>query len=43
VTPFKVLLLVGLGLAVGAYSGAVGAGGGFLLTPLLLLRHSEAL
>ncbi len=35
-------LLVGLGLAVGAYSGAVGAGGGFLLTPLLLLRHGDA-
>lgn len=41
-TPLEVALLIGLGLAVGTYSGAVGAGGGFLLTPLLLLRHSEA-
>lgn len=40
--PAEVVLLIALGLAVGAYSGAVGAGGGFLLTPLLLLRHGDA-
>ena len=40
--PLEIALLIGLGLAVGTYSGAVGAGGGFLLTPLLLFRHGDA-
>ena len=31
--------LVGIGFAVGVYATALGAGGAFLLTPLLLLRH----
>lgn len=30
------------GVAVGTYAGAVGAGGGFLLTPILLARYSDA-
>ena len=31
-----------LGVAIGTYVTAIGAGGGFLLTPLLLLRHPGA-
>jgi uncharacterized membrane protein YfcA len=34
--------LLAIGFIVGAYAGSVGAGGGFLLAPVLLLRHSEA-
>ena len=34
--------LVAAGLAIRTYAGAVGAGGGFLLAPLLLLRHPGA-
>ncbi len=36
------LALIGLGLAIGVYATAVGAGGGFLFTPVLLARHGEA-
>ena len=36
------LALVGLGLAIGVYATAIGAGGGFLFTPVLLARHGEA-
>jgi hypothetical protein len=34
--------LLSLGLAIGAYATAIGAGGGFLITPLLLLRYGQA-
>ena len=34
-------LLVAIGFAVGIYSTALGAGGAFLLTPLLLIRHPD--
>ena len=34
--------LIGVGLAVGVYATAVGAGGGFLFAPVLLTRHTEA-
>jgi uncharacterized membrane protein YfcA len=33
------LLLVGIGFAVGAFGTVVGAGGGFILTPILLLLY----
>jgi len=36
------LALIGAGAAIGLYAQAVGAGGGFLISPLLLLRHGEA-
>ncbi len=36
------ILLVVAGIAIGSYATAVGAGGGFLLAPLLLSRHTEA-
>lgn len=35
------VLLVAIGFGVGVYSTALGAGGAFLLTPLLLIRHPE--
>lgn len=41
--PLDALVLVVVGVAVGAYAAAIGAGGGFLITPLLLLRYSGAL
>ena len=34
--------LIGIGVAVGVYATAVGAGGGFLFAPVLLTRHAEA-
>ena len=34
--------LIGVGIAVGVYATAVGAGGGFLFAPVLLTRHAEA-
>lgn len=34
--------LIGVGLAVGVYATAVGAGGGFLFAPVLLTRHAES-
>jgi len=36
-----IALVVG-GFLIGAYSIAIGAGGGFLIAPLLLIRHPEA-
>ena len=36
------LALIGVGIAVGVYATAVGAGGGFLFAPVLLTRHAEA-
>ncbi|MDA1009938.1 MAG: sulfite exporter TauE/SafE family protein [Chloroflexi bacterium] len=40
--PVEAILLVVLGLGVGAYSAAVGAGGGFLVAPILLIRYPDA-
>lgn len=37
-----ILLLVALGLVVGALGTLIGAGGGFLLTPVLLLVYPHA-
>ena len=34
--------LIGVGLLVGVYATAVGAGGGFLFAPILLTRHAES-
>ena len=34
--------LVGAGALIGIYATAVGAGGGFLIAPLLLIRHEDA-
>jgi uncharacterized membrane protein YfcA len=34
--------LIAVGVGIGAYAGAIGAGGGFLLAPVLLLRYPEA-
>lgn len=34
-------LLIAIGFGVGVYSTALGAGGAFLLTPLLLIRHPD--
>ena len=42
-SPVEFLALIGAGAAIGLYATVVGAGGGFLLTPLLLLRHEDAL
>jgi uncharacterized membrane protein YfcA len=42
--PFAVeaLLLVAAGAVIGAYSISIGAGGGFLIAPLLLIRYPDA-
>ncbi|MDP6606156.1 MAG: sulfite exporter TauE/SafE family protein [Dehalococcoidia bacterium] len=40
--PFEAVALVFSGIAIGTYATAVGAGGGFLLAPLLLLRYEDA-
>jgi len=32
-------ILIGLGFAIGCFGTLIGAGGGFLLVPLLLLGH----
>lgn len=39
--PLEALLLIVLGFGIGAYSAAVGAGGGFLVAPLLLIRYPD--
>ena len=36
------ILLIALGAVIGIYAGAIGAGGGFLIAPILLLRHPAA-
>ena len=36
------MTLIGAGAAIGLYAQAVGAVGGFLISPLLLLRHENA-
>jgi hypothetical protein len=41
-TPYEYFWLIGLGLAVGLYGTLIGAGGGFILMPLLLLLHPKA-
>jgi len=38
---FELALLVGLGLFVGAYGTIIGAGGGFILVPVLLFLYPE--
>jgi uncharacterized protein len=38
----EAILLLALGVAIGAYAAAVGTGGGFLFGPLLLIRYPEA-
>lgn len=40
--PVGFLVLVAAGVGIGVYATAVGAGGGFLFTPLLLWQHPEA-
>jgi uncharacterized membrane protein YfcA len=40
--PIEALLLVLLGAAIGAYASAIGSGGGFIIAPLLLLRHETS-
>ncbi|MDA8123680.1 MAG: sulfite exporter TauE/SafE family protein [Deltaproteobacteria bacterium] len=40
--PLEYLWLLPLGLAVGAYGTLIGAGGGFVLVPILLLLYPEA-
>ncbi len=42
-SPVEAAALFGLGLFVGAYATAIGAGGGFLITPFLLIRYPDAL
>lgn len=41
-SPLEAMLWVAAGLTIGAYAGAIGAGGGFLITPALLLRFGDA-
>jgi len=38
----EAVILLAVGFGVGAYSAAVGAGGGFLVAPLLLIRYPDA-
>jgi uncharacterized protein len=40
--PLEAIMLVLVGAAIGAYASAIGSGGGFIIAPLLLLRHTEA-
>jgi uncharacterized membrane protein YfcA len=42
ISPTEYFLLIGLGAAVGAYGTLIGAGGGFVLMPVLLMLHPEA-
>jgi uncharacterized membrane protein YfcA len=42
VSPTEYFWLIGLGMAVGAYGTLIGAGGGFVLMPVLLMLHPEA-
>ncbi|MCK9486072.1 MAG: sulfite exporter TauE/SafE family protein [Dehalococcoidia bacterium] len=41
-TPPEAMLWVMAGIVIGAYAGAIGAGGGFLVTPVLLLRFQDS-
>ena len=38
----EIVALMAIGLGIGTYAGAIGAGGGFLVAPLLLWRHADA-
>jgi uncharacterized membrane protein YfcA len=38
----ELVALVAVGLVIGAYATSTGSGGGFLITPLLLVRHPDA-
>lgn len=38
----EAVVLTAVGFAIGTYATAIGAGGGFLIAPLLLIRYSEA-
>lgn len=38
----EIVALIAMGFGIGAYAAAVGAGGGFLIAPLLLVRYPEA-
>ena len=40
--PIEAVLLVVVGAAIGAYASAIGSGGGFIIAPLLLLRHEDS-
>ncbi|MCK9486857.1 MAG: sulfite exporter TauE/SafE family protein [Dehalococcoidia bacterium] len=40
--PVEALALVAIGFAIGTYATAIGAGGGFLIAPLLLIRYPDA-
>ena len=40
--PLEFAALIAVGLGIGLYAAAVGAGGGFLFAPLLLARHGDA-
>lgn len=39
--PLEAAALIAAGLAIGIYATAIGVGGGFLFTPLLLARHPD--
>lgn len=41
--PIQYLLLIPLGLLIGAFGTLIGAGGGFILVPLLLILYPDAL
>jgi len=41
-SPVEAVAWIIAGFAIGTYAGAIGAGGGFLVTPALLLRFDEA-
>ena len=41
-SPAEAILLIAVGAIIGAYATSIGAGGGFLIAPLLLLRYPEA-
>jgi hypothetical protein len=41
-SPAEAVLLIAVGAIIGAYATSIGAGGGFLIAPLLLLRYPEA-
>jgi len=38
----EIIALLAIGFGAGAYAGSIGAGGGFIIAPLLLWRHADA-
>ena len=42
ISPSEYFWLIGLGVAVGAYGTLIGAGGGFVLMPILMMLHPKA-